>query len=128
MRHPRRGPCTYVSDLRTHVPASHLSLISNWLTNAALLYVSELSAPYVPVMAEASPAIVLFDGVCNLCNGSVQFVLDHERPHAPGSADQPLRFAALQSEAARKVLESALGPDEAARFRTGSAAGVEGSV
>jgi predicted DCC family thiol-disulfide oxidoreductase YuxK len=76
-------------------------------------------------MAEEPSAIVLFDGVCNLCNGAVQFVLDHERTCSPGSADQPLRFAALQSEAARKVLESAVSADEAARLRTGNVDGGE---
>lgn len=40
---------------------------------------------------------LLFDGVCNLCNGAVQFVLDHERDHT-------LRFAALQSPEAKDLL------------------------
>jgi predicted DCC family thiol-disulfide oxidoreductase YuxK len=44
-----------------------------------------------------APAIILFDGVCNLCNGFVQFVLRHD------GAGQ-FRFAALQSEAARALL------------------------
>jgi hypothetical protein len=35
--------------------------------------------------------IILFDGVCNLCNGSVIFILQHER--RPGFV-----FASLQSE------------------------------
>ena len=41
--------------------------------------------------------IVLFDGVCNLCNSSVQFIIkkDHK--------DQ-FRFASLQSDAGRKLL------------------------
>ncbi len=41
--------------------------------------------------------IVLFDGVCNLCNGAVQFVVDRD-PQAI------FRFAALQSEAATRLL------------------------
>ena len=48
-------------------------------------------------MSDAAHAIVLFDGVCNLCNGSVLFIIDRD-----GSAY--FRFAALQSEAARRVL------------------------
>lgn len=48
------------------------------------------------VDANESP-VVLFDGVCNLCNGSVQFILDHDRTHA-------LRFASLQSDAGRALL------------------------
>lgn len=63
------------------------------------------AGPLVPVASgsagDAGP-VVLFDGVCNLCNGAVQFVLDHER--AP-----VLRFAALQSESARALLAS-VGP------------------
>jgi len=48
-------------------------------------------------MASDGP-IVLFDGVCNLCNGAVQFILDHDRTHA-------LRFASLQSDGGRALLE-----------------------
>ncbi len=43
---------------------------------------------------------MLFDGVCNLCNGTVSFILRHER--AP-----TLRFASLQSDAARALLTRA---------------------
>jgi predicted DCC family thiol-disulfide oxidoreductase YuxK len=41
--------------------------------------------------------VLLFDGVCNLCNSSVQFILKHEK-------NQNLKFAAIQSEAGEKVL------------------------
>lgn len=41
--------------------------------------------------------ILFFDGVCNLCHGSVRFVVDHER-------DATLGFAPLQSELARTTL------------------------
>ena len=41
--------------------------------------------------------IVLFDGVCNLCNGSVQFLLKRDR-------EGRFRFAALQSDAGRRLL------------------------
>ncbi len=41
--------------------------------------------------------IVFFDGVCNLCNGVVQFIIDRD-------AGGGIRFAALQSEAAREIL------------------------
>ncbi len=40
---------------------------------------------------------ILFDGVCNLCNGSVQFVIRHD----PGGK---FRFAALQSEFGQEQL------------------------
>lgn len=42
--------------------------------------------------------ILLFDGVCNLCNGLVQFVI--RRDPAPAR----FRFAALQSEAGQRLL------------------------
>ncbi|MDO7877174.1 thiol-disulfide oxidoreductase DCC family protein [Hymenobacter sp. ASUV-10] len=45
----------------------------------------------------SSPATILFDGVCNLCNGFVQFVIRHDR-------QRRFHFAALQSEAARALL------------------------
>jgi predicted DCC family thiol-disulfide oxidoreductase YuxK len=43
-------------------------------------------------------AILLFDGECNLCNHSVQFVI-------PRDPKDYYRFAALQSEAGKKLLE-----------------------
>ncbi|BBM70001.1 thiol-disulfide oxidoreductase DCC family protein [Rhodothermus marinus] len=47
---------------------------------------------------EAQHGIVLFDGVCNLCNGFVNFVIDRD----PAGY---FKFGALQSEAARPYLE-----------------------
>jgi predicted DCC family thiol-disulfide oxidoreductase YuxK len=41
--------------------------------------------------------VVLFDGVCNLCNGAVRFILARD----PAGL---FRFASLQSEAARRLL------------------------
>src|SRR5262245_17483258 len=42
--------------------------------------------------------IILFDGICNLCNGSVIFILGREK--------QPIfKFASIQSEAGRKLLK-----------------------
>jgi predicted DCC family thiol-disulfide oxidoreductase YuxK len=41
--------------------------------------------------------VVLFDGVCNFCNASVNFLLDHDPQHR-------LRFAALQSQAGQALL------------------------
>lgn len=41
--------------------------------------------------------VVLFDGVCNFCNGSVNFIIDRD-PTAR------FRFAAQQSDAARELL------------------------
>jgi predicted DCC family thiol-disulfide oxidoreductase YuxK len=46
-----------------------------------------------------SNAVILFDGVCNLCNGFVQFVIQHRK-------DDYFSFAALQSEYAYQKLSS----------------------
>ncbi len=42
--------------------------------------------------------LLLFDGVCNLCNGVVQFVIRHD-------AAGRFRFAALQSDAGQALLQ-----------------------
>ncbi len=41
--------------------------------------------------------VLLFDGVCNLCNGLVRFLIERDE-------DAVLRFAPLQSEVARELL------------------------
>lgn len=48
--------------------------------------------------AEAEGPIVLYDGVCGLCDRSVQLILRNDRRGR-------FRFAALQSEAGRALLE-----------------------
>ncbi|KUP09132.1 thiol-disulfide oxidoreductase [Bacillus coahuilensis p1.1.43] len=42
--------------------------------------------------------IILFDGVCNLCDGVVQFVLKH-------NTREDIYFASLQSEIGKKLYE-----------------------
>ena len=42
--------------------------------------------------------IILFDGVCNLCDTAVQFVIEHDKK------DQ-FRFVALQSELGQQILK-----------------------
>lgn len=44
-----------------------------------------------------SESLILFDGVCNLCNGWVDFVIRRDPA-------KQFHFAALQSEAARRIL------------------------
>lgn len=43
-------------------------------------------------------AIILFDGVCNFCNGSVNFIITHD-------AQNYFKFAPLQSDVAHSLLE-----------------------
>ncbi|WP_396150788.1 thiol-disulfide oxidoreductase DCC family protein [Flavobacterium sp.] len=42
--------------------------------------------------------IILFDGVCNLCDSSVQFIIKHDKKDI-------FRFVALQSELGEKILK-----------------------
>jgi predicted DCC family thiol-disulfide oxidoreductase YuxK len=46
---------------------------------------------------DSAPPILLFDGVCNFCNGVVNFVLDHD-------PQGRFRFAALQSDVGKQLL------------------------
>jgi predicted DCC family thiol-disulfide oxidoreductase YuxK len=45
-----------------------------------------------------SKAIILFDGVCNFCNSSVNFVMKHDKKDR-------FRFAPLQSATGKKILQ-----------------------
>lgn len=45
-----------------------------------------------------SKNIVLFDGVCNLCNGAINFLIDHDK-------DNKLHFASLQSDFGQQALK-----------------------
>jgi predicted DCC family thiol-disulfide oxidoreductase YuxK len=47
-------------------------------------------------LSESERPVVLFDGICNLCNGAVRFIIARD-PAAH------FRLAALQSEAARRL-------------------------
>ena len=42
--------------------------------------------------------IILFDGVCNLCDTAVQFVIEHDKK-------DEFRFVALQSELGQQILK-----------------------
>jgi predicted DCC family thiol-disulfide oxidoreductase YuxK len=48
-------------------------------------------------MSAVPDAIVLFDGVCNLCSRSVTFIIEHER-------ESTLRFASVQSRAGAQLM------------------------
>jgi predicted DCC family thiol-disulfide oxidoreductase YuxK len=43
--------------------------------------------------------IILFDGVCNLCNSSVQYIIKHDPGHV-------FRFASLQSPFGQKIIST----------------------
>lgn len=62
--------------------------------------------------------LILFDGVCNLCHGGVQFILRHD-------VRERFHFAALQSKTGRRVLlEAGLDPDELSTFVLRDADGI----
>jgi predicted DCC family thiol-disulfide oxidoreductase YuxK len=66
--------------------------------------------------------IILFDGVCNLCNGGVNFMLDWD---PAGRA----RFAALQSPAGRRLLAAAgRAPDDISSIVLCAADGAGGAL
>ena len=44
------------------------------------------------------PSVILFDGVCNLCNGAVQFIIKHDKK-------KQFVFASLQSAEANTILK-----------------------
>jgi len=43
-------------------------------------------------------SVILFDGVCNLCNSSVNFIIDRDKKKL-------FRFASLQSDAGKELLK-----------------------
>jgi predicted DCC family thiol-disulfide oxidoreductase YuxK len=58
----------------------------------------------------ADKAVVLFDGVCNLCNWSVQFIIKHD-PNAY------FKFASIQSPAGQRLLQKLrVNPEEIDSF------------
>lgn len=48
-------------------------------------------------MHELPEKLILFDGVCNLCNGAVQYVIRHDKKEL-------FTFASFQSESGKKIL------------------------
>ena len=51
-------------------------------------------------MSDQSSGVVLFDGVCNLCNSSVSFAIER----LPASAN--IRFGAIQSAAGQAIIRT----------------------
>ncbi len=49
-------------------------------------------------LREIKNPIVLFDGVCNLCSSSVQFIIKHDKK-------KQFRFASLQSPFGQKIMQ-----------------------
>ena len=47
---------------------------------------------------EKNKKLILFDGVCNLCDASVQYIIKHDKKDV-------FRYAALQSEVGEKIIK-----------------------
>ncbi|MDG5491962.1 thiol-disulfide oxidoreductase DCC family protein [Psychroserpens sp. SPM9] len=48
---------------------------------------------------EKHKKLILFDGVCNLCNSSIQYVIKHDKKDT-------FRFAALQSDIGQQIIDT----------------------
>ena len=79
------------------VPLFYLCFLEDyhigWLRRKANVFVRSLS----PHKKEAVPSVIFFDGVCNLCNESIQFVIKNDTGHY-------FHFAPLQSRAGEDIL------------------------
>ena len=60
------------------------------------LNIAPIKAAKLPILKEEQ-RVILFDNVCRLCSGSVQFVLKH-------NTDESIKFASVQSALGRAVL------------------------
>jgi predicted DCC family thiol-disulfide oxidoreductase YuxK len=49
-------------------------------------------------IADIKNPVILFDGVCNLCSSSVQFIIKHDKKNL-------FTFASLQSELGKRILQ-----------------------
>lgn len=58
----------------------------------------------MPDLLEISQPVILFDGVCNLCSGVVQFIIKRDKKGA-------FRFASLQSDFGNAILQKFHLPD-----------------
>ncbi|TAI48894.1 thiol-disulfide oxidoreductase DCC family protein [Flagellimonas allohymeniacidonis] len=47
---------------------------------------------------EKDKKVILFDGVCNLCNGAIQFIIKRDKKDV-------FRYAALQSEIGKELIQ-----------------------
>ena len=67
---------------------------------------AEASTSYArEVFARDSRGVILYDGVCNMCNAAVNFAVTYDKDET--STRGSVRFAALQSDAGRALLRAA---------------------
>ncbi|NJL74527.1 MAG: DUF393 domain-containing protein [Saprospiraceae bacterium] len=56
-------------------------------------------------VVNGEPAVVLFDGVCNFCNSTVRFIIDHDRKGQ-------FQFASIQSQIGQRLLHQYKAPTD----------------
>ena len=61
------------------------------------MFVLSFTIRRLPFTIKVMSAIILFDGVCNFCNGSVNFIIERD-------TEKYFKFAPLQSEIGQKLL------------------------
>ncbi|CAL1403489.1 unnamed protein product [Linum trigynum] len=91
-------------------PPSFMQVGRRFATTAALSHSPGETVNWVEatnsVFEKDSRPIMLFDGVCNLCNGGVRFVRQNDQ-------NRRIRYEALQSESGRNLLRrSGRAPDD----------------
>lgn len=59
---------------------------------------SHTAVPKTPPGLQAHDRVILFDGVCKLCNAWTRFVIHHDRAHR-------LKLGSVQSAAGQRILE-----------------------
>uniref|UniRef100_A0A0E0FGX1 Uncharacterized protein n=1 Tax=Oryza nivara TaxID=4536 RepID=A0A0E0FGX1_ORYNI len=106
--HRRRGPPPQQQQLRTAVggprPRPSLQVAAAAATGGGQSVKAATDAEFFQT-SDTRP-IMLFDGVCNLCNGGVRFVQEHD-------PNRSIRYIPLQSESGRKLLQrSGRAPDD----------------
>jgi len=80
-----------------HKPA--LTLLSSTVEASSGASIADPSTVTRRVFADDKRPIILFDGVCNMCNSAVNLALDWD-------PEGRLRFAALQSSVGRSLLQA----------------------
>uniref|UniRef100_A0A7S0AWY2 Thiol-disulfide oxidoreductase DCC n=1 Tax=Minutocellus polymorphus TaxID=265543 RepID=A0A7S0AWY2_9STRA len=87
--------------VRPAISSSLFSSISTTTTATTSPFpiVAEPSIVLSRVFATDKRPVILFDGVCNMCNGAVNLALDYD-------PDAKLRFSALQSNVGRALLQT----------------------
>lgn len=83
--------------MQRYAGLNHIFKIFHLLNN---FYYKSLNIFHLYATMTSDHPIVLFDGVCNLCNASVQFIIKRD-PRAK------FRFASLQSELGKELIQQA---------------------